>query len=141
MRLLQRFQSFALAPDFMPAGALPPAHWAGMPGRQGVEKIHPAINFTLHSKVRLRGLLFSRRFCSDRNRNRGVLFVGWRLDVCRACVFFVSVFGYGYGYGCGHGFLDVVLLGGGVRGTASLLVRGGFMSTRAPPFISKGKRR
>ena len=58
MRLLQRFQSFALAPDFMPAGALPPAHWAGMPGRQGVEKIHPAINFTLHSKVRLRGLLF-----------------------------------------------------------------------------------
>ena len=58
VRLLQRFQSFALAPDFMPAGALPPAHWAGMPGRQGVEKIHPAINFTLHSKVRLRGLLF-----------------------------------------------------------------------------------
>ena len=64
MRLLQRFQSFALAPDFMPAGALPPAHWAGMPGRQGVEKIHPAINFTLHSKVRvrayMRGLLFFR---------------------------------------------------------------------------------
>ena len=23
-----------------------------MPGRQGLEKIHPAINFTLHSKVR-----------------------------------------------------------------------------------------
>jgi hypothetical protein len=37
----------------MPAGSLPPAHWAGMPGRQGVEKIHPAINFTLHSKVRV----------------------------------------------------------------------------------------
>jgi hypothetical protein len=36
----------------MPAGSLPPAHWAGMPGRQGVEKIHPAINFTMHSKVR-----------------------------------------------------------------------------------------
>ncbi|KAH9979194.1 cytochrome P450 monooxygenase CYP63 [Russula compacta] len=50
VRLLQRFQSFRLAPDFMPAGSLPPAHWEGMPGRQGVEKIHPAINFTLHSK-------------------------------------------------------------------------------------------
>ena len=36
----------------MPAGALPPTHWAGMPGRQGVEKIHPAINLTVHSKVR-----------------------------------------------------------------------------------------
>lgn len=36
----------------MPEGSLPPAHWAGMPGRQGVEKIHPAINFTMHSKVR-----------------------------------------------------------------------------------------
>ena len=32
-----------------------------MPGRQGVEKIHPAINFTMHSKVRGGGLwlLFS----------------------------------------------------------------------------------
>ena len=37
--LLRRFQSFALAPDFVPVGALPPAHWAGMPGRQGVENI------------------------------------------------------------------------------------------------------
>ncbi|KAI0271299.1 cytochrome P450 [Gloeopeniophorella convolvens] len=50
VRLLQRFRSFHLAPEFMPAGALPPAHWAGMPGRQGIEKIHPAINFTMHSK-------------------------------------------------------------------------------------------
>jgi len=49
---LQRFQAFRLAPEFMPAGSLPPAHWAGMPGRQGIEKIHPAINFTMHSKVR-----------------------------------------------------------------------------------------
>jgi hypothetical protein len=54
VRLLQRFNTFTLAPDFMPAGSLPPAHWAGMPGRQGVEKIHPAINFTMHSKVRVR---------------------------------------------------------------------------------------
>lgn len=51
VRLLQRFQAFRFAPEFMPAGSLPPAHWAGMPGRQGVEKIHPAINFTMHSKV------------------------------------------------------------------------------------------
>jgi hypothetical protein len=51
VRLLQRFQAFRLAPEFMPAGSLPPAHWAGMPGRMGVEKIHPAINFTMHSKV------------------------------------------------------------------------------------------
>ncbi|KAI0294197.1 cytochrome P450 monooxygenase CYP63 [Russula brevipes] len=50
VRLLQRFKGFCLAPEFMPAGSLPPAHWAGMPGRQGVEKILPAINFTLHSK-------------------------------------------------------------------------------------------
>ncbi|KAH8983624.1 cytochrome P450 monooxygenase CYP63 [Lactarius akahatsu] len=50
VRLLQRFRSFDFAPEFMPTGSLPPAHWAGMPGRQGVEKIHPAINFTLHSK-------------------------------------------------------------------------------------------
>jgi len=50
VRLLQRFQAFRLAPEFMPAGSLPPAHWAGMPGRQGIEKIHPAINFTMHSK-------------------------------------------------------------------------------------------
>ena len=52
VRLLQRFRSFTFAPEYMPAGALPPTHWAGMPGRQGVEKIHPAINLTVHSKVR-----------------------------------------------------------------------------------------
>jgi hypothetical protein len=57
VRLLQRFRSFSFAPEFMPAGSLPPKHWVGMPGRQGVEKIHPAINFTLHSKVRLGSLL------------------------------------------------------------------------------------
>jgi hypothetical protein len=62
VRLLQRFNSFSLAPDFMPAGSLPPAHWAGMPGRQGVEKIHPAINFTMHSKVRAGGGLLLQLF-------------------------------------------------------------------------------
>ncbi|KAJ7075004.1 cytochrome P450 monooxygenase CYP63 [Mycena belliarum] len=50
VKLLQRFKSFRLAPQFQPPGSLPPAHWAGKPGRQGMEKIFPAINFTLHSK-------------------------------------------------------------------------------------------
>jgi hypothetical protein len=62
VRLMQRFQAFRFAPEFMPAGSLPPAHWAGMPGRQGVEKIHPAINFTMHSKVRRFFSLFHRGF-------------------------------------------------------------------------------
>ncbi|KAF8472289.1 cytochrome P450 monooxygenase CYP63 [Russula ochroleuca] len=66
VRLLQRFKSFTLAPDFMPAGSLPPAHWAGMPGRQGVEKIHPAINFTMHSKVRWLGNFFFALFCAEK---------------------------------------------------------------------------
>jgi hypothetical protein len=51
VKLLQRFKSFTLAPKYQPAGSLPPEEWAGKPGRQGVEKIFPAINFTLHSKV------------------------------------------------------------------------------------------
>jgi hypothetical protein len=46
---LQRFKSFTLA--YRPAGSLPPEEWAGKPGRQGVENIFPAINFTLHSNV------------------------------------------------------------------------------------------
>ncbi|KAJ6595533.1 cytochrome P450 monooxygenase CYP63 [Mycena vulgaris] len=50
VKLLQRFNSFKLAPKFQPPGSLPPAEWAGKPGRQGVERIFPAINFTLHSK-------------------------------------------------------------------------------------------
>ncbi|KAJ7853718.1 cytochrome P450 monooxygenase CYP63 [Mycena olivaceomarginata] len=50
VKLLQCFKSFRLAPNFQPVGSLPPAEWAGKPGRQGVEKIFPAINFTLHSK-------------------------------------------------------------------------------------------
>ncbi|KAI0056481.1 cytochrome P450 [Artomyces pyxidatus] len=50
VRLLQRFQAFRLAPEFMPEGSLPPAHWKGKPGRQAVEKVLPAINFTMHSK-------------------------------------------------------------------------------------------
>ncbi|KAF7306220.1 Cytochrome P450 monooxygenase CYP63 [Mycena indigotica] len=50
VRLLQRFKRFALAPEFQPAGSLPPDSWKGRPGRQTVERIFPAINFTLHSR-------------------------------------------------------------------------------------------
>ncbi|KAJ7159063.1 cytochrome P450 monooxygenase CYP63 [Mycena crocata] len=50
VKLLQRYKAFRLAPNFQPAGSLPPDEWAGKPGRQGVEKIFPAINFTMHSK-------------------------------------------------------------------------------------------
>ncbi|KAJ7457886.1 cytochrome P450 monooxygenase CYP63 [Mycena latifolia] len=50
VKLLQRFNSFRLAPKFQPPGSLPPPEWAGKPGRQGVEQIFPAINFTVHSK-------------------------------------------------------------------------------------------
>ncbi|KAJ7281436.1 cytochrome P450 monooxygenase CYP63 [Mycena rebaudengoi] len=57
VKLLQRFKSFTLAPTFQPEGSLPPAEWAGRPGRQGIEKIFPAINFTLHSKVCFRQTL------------------------------------------------------------------------------------
>ncbi|KAJ7656517.1 cytochrome P450 monooxygenase CYP63 [Mycena polygramma] len=50
VKLLQRFKSFRFEPDFHPAGSLPPKEWLGKPGRQGIEKIFPAINMTLHSK-------------------------------------------------------------------------------------------
>ncbi|KAI0058906.1 cytochrome P450 monooxygenase CYP63 [Artomyces pyxidatus] len=50
VRLLQRFQCFRLAPEFMPQGSLPPAHWKGKPGRQGMEQVLPAQNITIHSR-------------------------------------------------------------------------------------------
>ncbi len=118
MRLLQRFKSFTLAPDFMPAGSLPPGHWAGMPGRQGFEKIHPAINFTMHSKVRVaRGGGFF--FTSRAESFPGFLFIGWRLVVCRIRVFAPVIFRFA--------FSDAFLRGGGIRGSvnpALLPVRG-----------------
>jgi hypothetical protein len=51
-KLLQRFKSFRFEPKIQPDGSLPPKEWDGKPGRQGVEKICPAISLTLHSKVR-----------------------------------------------------------------------------------------
>lgn len=51
VRLLQRFKALHLAPEFQPDGSLPPNDWRGKPGRQSIEQIRPAINFTMHSKV------------------------------------------------------------------------------------------
>lgn len=53
-----------------------------MPGRQGVEKIHPAINFTMHSKVRR----FSPPSFIGGSLTDFDLNVGWHVDVCRARV-------------------------------------------------------
>ncbi|KAJ6544117.1 cytochrome P450 [Mycena capillaripes] len=50
VKLLQRFKSFRFEPDFQPVGSLPPKEWLGKRGRQGMEKIFPAISMTLHSK-------------------------------------------------------------------------------------------
>ncbi|KAF7338062.1 Cytochrome P450 monooxygenase CYP63 [Mycena venus] len=50
VKLLQRFKSFRFMPSFQPVGSLPPKEWLGKAGRQGLEKIFPAVNMTLHSK-------------------------------------------------------------------------------------------
>ncbi|KAJ6481215.1 hypothetical protein C8R47DRAFT_913744, partial [Mycena vitilis] len=46
VKLLQGFKSFRFEPGFHPAGSLPPKEWLGRPGRQGIERIFPAINMT-----------------------------------------------------------------------------------------------
>ncbi|GJJ09202.1 hypothetical protein Clacol_003424 [Clathrus columnatus] len=51
VRLLQRFKAFKLAPQYQPEGSLPNPAWEGRPGRQSIEKITPAINMTVHSKL------------------------------------------------------------------------------------------
>ncbi|KAG8702977.1 hypothetical protein FRC09_004430 [Ceratobasidium sp. 395] len=48
-RLLQRVTSITLAPDAQPEGTLPPASWAGTPGRKGIEKIWPKAHITMYS--------------------------------------------------------------------------------------------
>ncbi|KAJ6602667.1 cytochrome P450 monooxygenase CYP63 [Mycena vulgaris] len=50
VRLLQEFDTFTLAPEFQPAGSLPPAEWKDRKGRQVVEKIWPAAALTLYIK-------------------------------------------------------------------------------------------
>ncbi|THH03746.1 hypothetical protein EW146_g10352, partial [Bondarzewia mesenterica] len=76
VRLLQRFRAFALAPEFMPPGSLPPAYWREGPGRQAVERVHPAINFTMHSKVSLSVIRSFIRFSAS---------VGFGLVWCGFC--------------------------------------------------------
>ncbi|KAJ7726285.1 cytochrome P450 monooxygenase CYP63 [Mycena maculata] len=48
--LLQEFDTFTLAPEFQPAGSLPPPEWNSRKGRQAVEKIWPAAALTLYIK-------------------------------------------------------------------------------------------
>ncbi|KAJ6472705.1 cytochrome P450 monooxygenase CYP63 [Mycena vitilis] len=50
VRLLQEFDTFTLAPEFQPAGSLPPPEWKSRQGRQAVEKIWPAAALTLYVK-------------------------------------------------------------------------------------------
>ena len=51
MRLLQQFDSFALAPEAQPEGSLPPPAWREGTGRERVERIWPAYAMTLYVKV------------------------------------------------------------------------------------------
>ncbi|KAJ7906573.1 cytochrome P450 monooxygenase CYP63 [Mycena leptocephala] len=50
VRLLQEFDTFTLAPEFQPAGSIPPPEWKSRKGRQAVEKIWPAAALTLYIK-------------------------------------------------------------------------------------------
>ncbi|KAF7313194.1 Cytochrome P450 monooxygenase CYP63 [Mycena kentingensis (nom. inval.)] len=50
VRLLQRFDTFTLAPDVQPPGSLPPTEWKARRGRQAVERIWPAAAMTLYVK-------------------------------------------------------------------------------------------
>ncbi|KAG9128415.1 hypothetical protein FRC07_013755 [Ceratobasidium sp. 392] len=47
-RLLQRVASISLAPDAQPEDTLPPASWAGCPGRKGIGKIWPKSHITMY---------------------------------------------------------------------------------------------
>ncbi|KAJ7078425.1 cytochrome P450 monooxygenase CYP63 [Mycena belliarum] len=50
VRLLQEFDSVALAPEAQPAGSLPPPEWKARRGRQAVERVWPAAALTLYVK-------------------------------------------------------------------------------------------
>ncbi|OJA17451.1 hypothetical protein AZE42_05935 [Rhizopogon vesiculosus] len=50
VRLLQRFDTFTLAPDAQPPSSLPPAEWKLGRGRQAVEAIRPEATMTLFIK-------------------------------------------------------------------------------------------
>lgn len=51
MRLLQRFDTFTLAPEYQPEGSTPPPSWKTKKGRQAIEKCWPAAAMTLFVKV------------------------------------------------------------------------------------------
>lgn len=51
VKLLQRFENLELAPHAQPEGSLPPKAWKSQSGRRSVEKIWPAMAFTLYVKV------------------------------------------------------------------------------------------
>jgi len=50
VRLLQRFDTFTLAPEFQPQDSLPPSEWKGRKGRQAIERVYPAAALTLFVK-------------------------------------------------------------------------------------------
>lgn len=47
-RFLQSFSSVSLAPESQPPDSLPPADWAGAPGRKGTEKIMVKSHLTIY---------------------------------------------------------------------------------------------
>ncbi|KAH9923790.1 cytochrome P450 [Amylocystis lapponica] len=49
-RLMQRFDRFTLAPEFQPAGSLPPPEWKDGKGRQPIEKCWPGVALTTFVK-------------------------------------------------------------------------------------------
>ncbi|KAH9950984.1 cytochrome P450 [Amylocystis lapponica] len=50
IRLLQHFSEMKLVPGAQPPGTLPPAEWAGSPGRKGVERFWPGLHLTMYSR-------------------------------------------------------------------------------------------
>ena len=51
VRLLQNFETITLDVDSQPPESRPPAHWAGLPGRKGVEKFWPKAHLTVFAAV------------------------------------------------------------------------------------------
>ncbi|KAJ7289341.1 cytochrome P450 monooxygenase pc-1 [Mycena rebaudengoi] len=49
IRLLQSFSSFALDESAFAPEALPPAEWAGAPGRKGIDRFRPKIHVTMYT--------------------------------------------------------------------------------------------
>lgn len=56
VRLLQTFSDFSLDSN-PPADARPPAEWAGLPGRKGMESCRPKTHLTLYAQVCIRDVI------------------------------------------------------------------------------------